>query len=81
MIETKLNQYYRFINVPNDELNGMTGRCEGHYGMDKSFSIIRLNRPLSSGERSIVINNSCLEAIENYQPPTVDFVKKSDKWC
>jgi len=74
-----------YINEPNDsrwfELDGMVGKCEGYYGMDKSFTIIRLNSPLSSGERSIVIPNSCLEWIKNYQPPTVDFVKKPDKWC
>lgn len=79
-IETTLNQYYRIINVPNDELDGMVGKCEGYYGMDKSFTIIRLQRPLSSGERSLVITNACLELVERYQPPTVDFVKKPDKW-
>lgn len=60
LIETKLNNEYKVINVPNDEINGRIGTCEGHMG-DKTFSIIRFNEPLSTGERSIVLINSCLE--------------------
>lgn len=63
IIKTKLNVKYKVINVPNDEINGRIGTCDGHYGMDKSFSIIRFNYPLSTGERSIVLINSCLEPV------------------
>lgn len=80
-LETTLDNYYKIINVPNSELDGMIGRCEGHYGYDQSFSIIRLTSQLSTGQRSVVMINSCLEAVKRPVPNTVDFVKKKDRWC
>jgi len=84
--ETELNQYYHIINVSNDELDAMIdeldgkiGKCEGFYALDdKTLPIIRFIRPLSTGQRSMILSSDFLELVESYQPPTVDFVKKTD---
>jgi len=82
-IETEMNQYYRIINVPRDELDGtineldgMIGKCEGYYAMDeKTLPIIRFINPLSTGQRSMLISSDFLELVESYQPPTVDYIE------
>jgi len=80
-INIVLNEYYQITNHTCDNLKGMIGKCEGYYASDMSFPILRLVKPLPNNQRSVVVSSDILRHIKNYQPSTVDFVKKPDKWC
>jgi len=80
-INIVLNEYYKITNHRCDYLTGMIGKCGGYYASDMSFPILRLVKPLPNNQRSVVVSSDILRHIKKYQPPTVDFVKKPDKWC